>query len=1030
MLNHVLDRFAQFAKGGSSREKARHTIWQIKRRLSASNQSSSYGKLEPRQLLAATTSVPSEIVANYSADFGNAEFSYQTNIGQLHDAETTLVPISSSSDPILQLRSNGGHPGLGKLNGQSVSYDRFAIVSYEVQTSGYYEITDSFLALTNQRSNGVEFRVFVNNEQAIYSNVAQDNGRFYFDTRIGFVAKGEQIHVAFGADSDAVYDNFNADFSITRFAGREQLVGNYRTDFDRANNTNRTNWRYLWNAPANSNHSTGSIDDPASFESLRLTANQKRRPLNAGAAVNLSAGHLNLSRTGGHPGQGYATNSQSQDRYAIAAFDIEHSGFYAITDSFLNLLANTDDGLEVVVSTSANDRSFRTTFTANQSGQDFDVSLGNLSKGDTVFVAFGARGNHVRDSFKTDFSIIRILPREAPLRSISVADQNVIYAADFGAVANDRIDDYDAITNAIAAAVKIEGPVKLQFAPGIYNIDQRNVSRTALFVINQRDDFVLAGHGAKFFISNPATSFLHVFDSERVVLQDFEVDYVERYSESATPANDGYRAITFSQGIIESVDAIGNSIVLRVDPAVSVEPNEEFFDSGTNPRGTGYAIDRDVVGRLKAGSKLRYLPIYGKQFPASNRYKIYLIDAEGLEAGDRFVLQRRGQHNVIGIFRDSNQVTLSNVVASSAPATFVSATRSSHINILNSHAKIKAGRYKGVNADAIHIQDNRENVWVEDSTFSGVGDDVSNLYSLPSTIVKINAPNQLDLATVNFSRIASSYDQRYQPGDKVLFYDPIQGTAMREARVVSSETIRGDANANFQFVNRVTFDQPIGGAVVANGNDGTVLRYRNDIQVFNRDLSKNGLIQNSGLGNSRRYGTFLMAENVQIVDSVYSGFQDSAIAAHNQTSWPLGNIPRDILVQNNDFNINGFGEEYLSDVNIRAVVSFKLDRYRDLVVQGHSHLISNLTIANNRFRTWGKTALSVRNAQNVSVTDNEFYFGVQGNGSEAKYAIEVAFTTNARVNKSKMLGTKETNSENFINDFGNIDAIFESATIL
>ena len=1022
MLGHVFDRFFLLANRCTTSEK--------NRRLAAGKDSSTYCKLEPRQLLSATTLSSPEVVANYSADFGSAEFSYQTNDGPLHQDGTNLVPISSVDDPVLGLTTNGGHPGLGTLNGRSIDYDRFAIASYEVQESGYFEITDSFLDLRNQRSGGVEFRVFVNDDNAIYSNVATSDGRFYFDTRIGFVAKGDQIHVAFGGDSDAVFDSFSSDFSITRFEGRIQTVGSYREDFDRANDGQSSNWNYYWNAPSGSDLSTGGLEDRTSYQPLSLTAQGKRVPV---ADDDPSVGHLILGRNGGHPGQGYADQTNFKNRYAIAAFEVEDSGFYAISDSFLELTANSSDGVEVVIGTSANDQLISKTFTSGERVSGFDIDLGSLSKGDTIFVAFGANGDHLRDSFQTDFSIVRILPREAPLRSIDVPEENVIFAADFGAIADDRIDDHAAITAAIAAAGRVEGPVRLEFTSGIYNIDQLSVSQTALFVLYQRDDFVLAGEGAQFYVSNPAASFLHVFDSERVILQDFEVDFVERYSEGNTPEDDVYRAITFSQGIIEEVDSVDNSITLRVDPSVTVTPGAEFFNKDTNPSGTGYAIDPEVAGRLKAGSQQRYLPISGSETSTSQLHEISLLDADGLEPGDRFVLQRRGAHNVVGIFGGSNQVTLSSVVAASSSSTFVSASRSSHINILDSHAVIKSGRWKGVNADAVHIQDNRESVWIEDSTFEGVGDDVSNLYSLPSTILNIVAPNVLDLATVNFSQIANSYDERFEPGDKILFYDPIKGAELREARVISSETIRGDATANFRLVSRVTFDQPITGAVVADGSDANgaaFLGYRNDIQVFNRDLSKNGLIQNSSFANSRRFGTFLMAENVQIVDSVYAGLQNSAIAAHNQTSWPLGNIPRDILLRNNDFNFNGFGDQFLRDAHTRAVVSFKLDRHRDLVVQGHSNLISNLTIADNRFRSWSKAALSVRNAQNVTITNNEFYFGDEGTNLDPALAIEVAFTTGASVNKTKILETTQTSSGNFISRFANIDAVFGSTSII
>ena len=111
-----------------------------------------------------------------------------------------------------------------------------------------------------------------------------------------------------------------------------------------------------------------------------------------------------------------------------------------------------------------------------------------------------------------------------------------------------------------------------------------------------------------------------------------------------------------------------------------------------------------------------------------------------------------------------------------------------------------------------------------------------------------------------------------------------------------------------------------------------------------------------------------MAENVQIVDSLYSGLSDAAIAGHNEASWPLGNLPSDVLIQNNRFNNIGFSREYLSQDYARGVVSFQIDssqldrEFGRQVVDRLTTGVSNLTIRDNTFRLWGKAAISVRNA--------------------------------------------------------------------
>ena len=106
----------------------------------------------------------------------------------------------------------------------------------------------------------------------------------------------------------------------------------------------------------------------------------------------------------------------------------------------------------------------------------------------------------------------------------------------------------------------------------------------------------------------------------------------------------------------------------------------------------------------------------------------------------------------------------------------------------------------------------------------------------------------------------------YQEGDRLQFFDPVKGEIIQEARIaVVGQSFERDGVTMV----RLTFDQPIDSAARAYV-ESDVERFGNDTQIFNRDLSKNFLVQGSQFRNSRRYGTFLMSENVQIVDSLYS----------------------------------------------------------------------------------------------------------------------------------------------------------------
>ena len=257
------------------------------------------------------------------------------------------------------------------------------------------------------------------------------------------------------------------------------------------------------------------------------------------------------------------------------------------------------------------------------------------------------------------------------------------------------------------------------------------------------------------------------------------------------------------------------------------------------------------------------------------------------------------------------------------------------------------------------------------------------------------------------------------------FFDPVKGEVIQEARIASvGQTIERDGVTMV----KLTFDQPIDSAARAY-IESDVERFGNDTQIFNRDLSKNYLVQGSQFRNSRRYGTFLMSENVQIVDSLYSGLSDAAIAGHNEASWPLGNLPSDVLIQNNRFNSIGFSREYLSQDYARGVVSFQIDsaqldrEFGRQVVDRLGAGVTNLTIRDNTFRLWGKAAISVRNAQNVTVQGNQIYwYGADGENTPLS-PIEVSYSSDVHVSGTSFLNSNRTDIDNFFATEGNGDGI-------
>ena len=134
-----------------------------------------FERFEPRHLMAADG-----VVASYGSDFGSQGWTYTYNVGgqelQSNGGNLTAltningnysVPNGDPSSRFLFLNQVGGHPGAPQSDATGNTVDQYAVVTWEVPESGYYEIADSRLEVPNGSGDGVEFRVYVNNDAPV-----------------------------------------------------------------------------------------------------------------------------------------------------------------------------------------------------------------------------------------------------------------------------------------------------------------------------------------------------------------------------------------------------------------------------------------------------------------------------------------------------------------------------------------------------------------------------------------------------------------------------------------------------------------------------------------------------------------------------------------------------------------------------------------------------------------------------------------------------------------------------------------------
>ncbi len=1031
-------------------------------RVEKAHNSLGYQTLESRQLLAA-------VAASYSADFPDHTgqltpgWQYQWNApingnlatGSIDVPTTSFEPLKFTEsftswtpdgdrDPqtnpsagFTRLSREGGHPG---SPGGAELVPRYAIASYTVPESGFYEIEESFIGLKPiagfANTDGVEYRVFVNRNEPVVEGTVEQGERNYFDEQLGYLHKGDTIHVAFGSGGTQSYDYFTTDFTIVRDLDHQQTVGQFQTDFS------GENWQYYWNAPtgwtadslAPTNHRDGGIYELDSYLPLLPAGNGFLSADGDLSGLNSSPDHfLRLNNQGGQVGAGFVT-PVFQDRFAIAAFTIPHSGNYAITESFLSVVDRSNDGVELVVHVDGQSSVQNRMIVAGGTNKSFDLGLGYLSKGQTVYFAFGANGNHVHDTFETDFKVVRHVPRAAPDLSLLETERAVISAnatrfGSPGAVADDNQDDWRAIKSTLeyASANDIN---EVTFENGIYNLSSSQFSaRTGpFFTMSRFENLVINGNGATWIVDDHTRALFNLHGASNIIFKDLTIDYAERVPAQGIETNDLYKPLTFTQGIISNVNRETNTFMLTVNTDAFIDPDNSFVVG--NSQGWGYVLDANVDGRLKIGSDWHYPTKAIARGNSPSQFFIRVAHTEGLSNGDRYILQRRHNVPIFGVYNNSDNVSFINVTAYSAPSVFVSSLQSEFVNVIDSQVSIRPDawtstantqRWKSINGDGVHVQSNRTGVWVEGSSFEGLGDDVMNFYTFPMTVHAKLSDTQFTVGLIVTDSMRGVAPESLRVGDHLTFFDPLAGQVMKEVQVIAVDetTVPNPTSpGNNLRLQTITIDQPVRGVIVGDNSDFSGLR--NETTIFNRSTSRSAVVQDTYFGNSRRYGNFLMADNVQLIDNVYEGLSDEAIAAHNEPGWPLGLFASDVLIQGNEFINNGFSLRYLFDEFHSGSVAFKSAKYVDPRAPGNSgfredHLVDdnslayrNIQIRDNVFYHWRKSAISIRNAEHVVIHGNTISDGIPRNLVELPAApIQIEFAERVEVISNTANGNTE-----------------------
>src|SRR5262249_6035082 len=140
--------------------------------------------------------------------------------------------------------------------------------------------------------------------------------------------------------------------------------------------------------------------------------------------------------SGGSPFLGSGSGQPSVDHDAIAAYTITQDGTYAIARSDINR-TNGSTGGSIALRVSVDNNAPPSSRTGIVGARSFNVSLGSLRAGQTIYVSVGSDGAMDSDSFHLDFQVNRTYPTTGLVTNTSFYNAAVTNISFQGSGGND-----------------------------------------------------------------------------------------------------------------------------------------------------------------------------------------------------------------------------------------------------------------------------------------------------------------------------------------------------------------------------------------------------------------------------------------------------------------------------------------------------------------------------------------------------------------------------------------------------------------
>jgi len=292
--------------------------------------------------------------------------------------------------------------------------------------------------------------------------------------------------------------------------------------------------------------------------------------------------------------------------------------------------------------------------------------------------------------------------------------KNVYIVDNFGAKANDNLDDTTAIQLAVNTAIRTQTPCIVTFGPGIYNI-------SSTILLTNATNLTIAGQGMTetTLVGNQSIPIFLSEYCQGLTIRSLSIDF---------------DPLPFTAGYIVGV-------------------NKTYVDVRVVPP------HRTDVGR-QVHSMFRFDPIAMRGAFGSHAYQIFqtpplnrtttLVSSDVLRLplhiqskfviGDPIVaMYNPGIHTIV--LKYSSDITIQSVTVYASWYMGLFTFRATRINITDYHAKPRLGHWLSTNADCIHLIDSREYINLSNSKCHLTGDDGCNIHSSVQISTKRNFRN-------------------------------------------------------------------------------------------------------------------------------------------------------------------------------------------------------------------------------------------------------------------------------------------------